>query len=1146
MTTNRELYLNDPGVAELLNNGVAEVTDSQTDSAFRTLRYELQSFVCEGQYAKGLERILNSFLNNLDKPEQPAVWVSGFYGSGKSHLVKMLRYLWADLEFADRSTARGLATVPPTISDALKELSTQGKRSGGLHAAAGKLGAGAGDSVRLALLGIVFRSAGLPEEYPKARFVMWLRETGLHDAVRAHVEKKGKSFDKELDHLYVSPHIAEALLAADPRFAASPGDAKALLAKQYAFDEDITTTQMEEAINDALSKDGRFPCTLIVLDEVQQYIGDDSRRAHMIQEVTEACSKRFAGKLLFVGTGQTALTGTPQLQKLKDRFRIPVELSDSDVETVIRRIVLAKRPDRTAEIEKVLSACSGEISRHLVGTRIEPRSEDRDDLVPDYPLLPVRRRFWERVLRAVDTAGTAGQLRTQLKIVHEAVRANADERLGNVIAGDALYDQNKTDLLQTGVLLREIYELIERLRDNTPDGILRSRLCSLVFLIGKLPRQVGLDEGIRATVDTLGDLVVTDVNTSSTELRRRIPELLEGLLEEGRLMQVDGEYRLQTRESAAWDGEFRRHQAKFANDDAWVASHRADVLRGECGERLRGVRVLHGKSKVPRKIDQTFGSTAPKPTGGAVPVWIRNEWDEDEKSVLADARAAGADSPVVHVFIPRRSADELKAALAAIHAAEQTLNERGKPTTSEGIEAGKSIEGRHEVAKTSLSTVLADIFGGTKVFLGGGSEKTGMTLDTTVQDAAQDALARMFPEFDTGDDPRWVTVKDRVRKGDGDALDALGYKGNVEQHPVCAAILTFVGAGQKGREVRKHFENPPYGWPQDTIDGALLALVASGHIRAVHSGNPVDARQLDQTKIGVADFRVETATISTTQRIALRKLFQDAGITCKPNDEPNAAIKFLDEMKRRADAAGGDAPLPARPRKTHLEDIGKLAGNEQLAALCKQAGQLSKEAAAWRKAAEAIEKRLPRWKAVNQLAKHAAALPVAQSVALQVAAIETNRALLTEPDPVPPLADQFAKALRESVVKAHGECKQVFDSNMKALLENDVWKKLAPAQRQGILDECGIRPLEDIRVGTEAELLAALDKRPLDQWATLRDALAQRFANALTKAAKLLEPKALRVDLPTGTLRTQEDVEKWLSAARDRIMTQLKDGPVIV
>ena len=76
------------------------------EKGWSVLRYELESFVCQGEYELGLERILSSFLRGLDAPVQPAAWVSGFYGSGKSHLAKMLRTLWTDHIFADGAAAR--------------------------------------------------------------------------------------------------------------------------------------------------------------------------------------------------------------------------------------------------------------------------------------------------------------------------------------------------------------------------------------------------------------------------------------------------------------------------------------------------------------------------------------------------------------------------------------------------------------------------------------------------------------------------------------------------------------------------------------------------------------------------------------------------------------------------------------------------------------------------------------------------------------------------------------------------------------------------------------------------------------------------------------------------------------------------------
>ena len=95
------------------------MTSGQSSAELDTLRYELTNFVCDGQYAEGLSRILSTYLGHLVKPEQPGVWVSGFFGSGKSHLVKMLQYLWTDFEFTDGAKARGL---PKNLPTGLKDL----------------------------------------------------------------------------------------------------------------------------------------------------------------------------------------------------------------------------------------------------------------------------------------------------------------------------------------------------------------------------------------------------------------------------------------------------------------------------------------------------------------------------------------------------------------------------------------------------------------------------------------------------------------------------------------------------------------------------------------------------------------------------------------------------------------------------------------------------------------------------------------------------------------------------------------------------------------------------------------------------------------------------------------------------------------
>lgn len=1143
---NREIFLKDPLENRLVNQGVAEVVDPGSEQELRTLRHELETFVCEGQYAKGLDRILSTYLASLDREEQPAVWVSGFYGSGKSHLVKMLRFLWADFAFQDGATARGLAHLPEEIEGHLRELSTQGKRLGGLRAAGGKLGSSAGESVRLALLGIVFRSAGLPEDYAAARFVLFLKKNGFLESVKKAVEQSGRRFESELNELYVSPILAKALLAVDPTFANSEKEVRPQIRAQFPRPTDVSDADMTIAIERALGGGSKLPCTLIALDEVQQYIGESTDRAYRVQEVAEACSKRFGARILFVGTGQTAITGTPQLQRLQARFKLPVELSDTDVDTVVRKIVLAKKPDKEPAVRKLLEECSGEISRHLTGTKLAPRPEDRDVLVPDYPLLPVRRRFWELAMRAVDPTGTKAELRNQLTNVFEAVRATADKPLGTVVPADFLYDQNKTQMVQTGALLREIQEIVARLDDRSETGRLKSRLCALCFLIGKLPRDAGNDAGLRSSPDTLADLLVENLVAGSAELRRGIPPLLAELVEAGTLMRVGDEYRLQTRESAAWEGEYRNRLSRIQNDEAALASERAELLRARVGEALKSVKLPHGQSKEQRKIQLHFSQDAPPADGPDVPAWVRDGWNDDEKSVLADARAAGAESPLVTVYLPRRAADDLKKHLAGAKAARETLNAKGQATTPEGIEARTGMETRQRAAEQQRDVLLDEVLAGARVILAGGAEKTGTSLADKVREAAEDALQRLYPRFADADDARWGKVVERARGGAADALEAVGHIGNPEDHRVCKEILSFVAGGKKGREIRKHFTAPPYGWPQDAIDGALIVLVGSGYLRAAQDAKVLTQKQLDQKNLGVADFRLESATVTVQQRLALRKLFQEAGIQAVPNEEANAARNFLERMKDLGKSAGGEPPLPAPPNPPLLSELSNLAGNEQLVAIYEGREELSGWRAEWSKRADVISKRHPRWQTLEKLAVQARGLPVGAELAPQIDAVRANRALLNDPDPVAPLISRITQALREALQEVR-ETYATLHQREKARLESsEIWKRLTPEQQAEILNHQGVAGVPEIHVGTEQELLASLGEISLESWATRRDALPQRFNRALEEAAKRLEPKAMRVHLPSATIRTDEELRAWLDQVEAKLREHLGKGPVIV
>ena len=1108
---NRGIYQRDPGQIKLLNNGVATMTEALTTEERRTLRFELEHFVCEGQYREGLVRILDSYVASQGQPEQRAAWISGFFGSGKSHLAKMLRFLWTDYAFPeDGASARGLARLPNDVLDLLKEISTLGRRGAGLHAAAGTLGAGAGDSVRLALLGIVLRSAGLPAGFPQARFCIWLKKNNIHDQVKAEVEAQDRDFLRELNDLYVSPRIAQALLSVDSDFAAGEKEARAALRAQFPKPKDITDDEFVEVMEDALAQKGGIPCTVVILDEVQQYIGDNTDRSYAVQEVVESCSKRFGDRLLFVATGQTALSGeTPALQRLQGRFAVNVELSDQDVETVTRRVVLAKRADQVSHLKSMLEANAGEIDRHLTGAKIAPRTEDRLILVEDYPLLPVRRRFWEHTLRAVDKGGMAGQLRTQLRIVYEAIRHTADKPVGSVVPADFLFDQISQDLLQTGVLLREIHETIVRQRtsDGGTDGELKSRLCALVFLIRKLPRETGFDIGVRATADTLADLLVEDLAQDGTTLRARLPILLEELAESGALMNLGDEYSLQTQESSDWQAEFRNRRSRINNDLAGMSNRRAQQLGAAVQDAIGSVRLLHGAAKDPRKLLLHFGIDPPPDSGNDVALWVRDGWGARRTTVMADARTAGSDSPIIHAFVPKSHADALARLIADQSAAAETLDYKGVPSTPEGAEARQGMETRRNEAAGNLRALVAEIVAGARVIQGGGSERHEANLQDKVRAAADASLARLFPDFRDADDNRWPQVIKRARAGAEHPLEALSFSGKTEEHPVCSAVLTFMGSGKKGKDARSHFSAPPFGWPRDAIDAALISLFEAGHLRATLNGVVLKRGELDQAKTPRADFRAETVTISTRQRLKLRKLFQAAGINCKPNEESVAAADFLNKLEELGQAASGDAPLPPRPDMRHLSDLQGLAGNEQLNEILNQHHVLTANFKEWTLAGKRASERLPAFKRLQQLARHADGLDADKDVKPQIEAIVRDRRILDETDPLPPLAAKLTDALRSALAQSQANYDAAYDERRKSLENADSWRKIKPKARDEILASVRIEKASAGATGDEREILESLNRISLDDWRTRTAALSQQFADAQAAADRLIEPK---------------------------------------
>jgi len=573
---------------------------------------------------------------------------------------------------------------------------------------------------------------------------------------------------------------------------------------------------------------------------------------------------------------------------------------------------------------------------------------------------------------------------------------------------------------------------------------------------------------------------------------------------------------------------------------------RAELFKTRCREVLNKVRVVQGKTNEARTLTACFDDTLPKDNDKALYLWIQDGWQNEEKSILAEARAKGVDNPTLFAFIPAQNKTDLANAIVTLEAARNTLHRKGSPNTEEGRDAQRSMESRQRNAEKEITDILAKLFAGVKVFQAGGQEVTqGNDLAERLNKAAKASVVRLYREFDTADQEGWGKVLDEARKGNAEALKAVGHTQEADKHAVCQKILAYIGPGKRGSEVRDHFEEPPFGWPRDAIDGALFTLLTTGHLRATDaSGKAVDAKSLDRNKLTQASFRQESDIITPVMKIKIRGLFTTLGVPCQPNEELAKAPFLIAKLKNLAQAAGGAAPRPTPPKQDAIEALEAQSGNALLFELFTRCDQLTSLAKAWDSLAQAIAKRETVWTQLDDLLDHAKELGPYAGLKAEMQAVIDQRSLLAEPDPVHPLLDRSVDVLRQALNAKLGAYAQDFEAQNTQLGADANWQKLTAEQQAKLIAEHHIISPASLDISTADKLADALDACNLQRWIERAQAVPTRFDALRMSATKLLKPNVVQVSLPRRTLNSADEVKTWLAEVEKLLLEKVEKGPV--
>ncbi len=1140
---NKELFTLNPEQVNLKNEGVAKIRAINENEDLNIVEYELKTFVCEGEYHEGLKKILEFYLQNYSSSEQPAFWVSGFYGSGKSHLVKMASYLWNDFEFPNGKTARSIKPLPQDIKDLFVEIDRKQKILGKLSIA-GTLRDFPSKDIRYSFLQIFLNSLGLPQQYHHFKFVHWLKKEGIYDGVQAILETNGKILKTEIERIFVSTALAKAVLEMKPEMADNEAKLLELFRAQFARIETIGREDFVKTIREEilpLSFEDKIPCTLIILDEVQQFIGTDANLAFDVQLLAEDLCSRFDGKFLLVGTGQNALTDTPNLQRLMARFRVPIQLTNTDIQTVIRKTILDKKPTAIAPLNTKLEAASGEISRNLEGSVFGYLTEDKNTLVADYPLLPSTRKFWYKVLQVVDVAGTSGQLRNQLRLIDDSLKTIAEKELGAVVPADFIFTQTRADLIQAGLLLNDTSNLIQGKKAQGGDAEIEGRILSAVFLLDQITSNIA-DTGLKSNENTIADLLIDNLNTNADAFRTKVKQLIKKLVDEKALMPINDEYKLQTKIGAEWEQEFTKQYIKLNNSgDDQIQTLRREKIIAHFKEKTRGISVSQGTSRMVRDFELWDKDTMPN-TEHKLNLWIRDGWFENEASVENEIRAAGNNAPLAYAFVKKFRDPELRTEIIKFLAAGLAINAMGLPSTPEGEQAKKSMETRQSQAKTAIQDLIDKICAETIVFLAGGNKVQPGTLKENIQEALNSIADRQFPDFKgKADFPNWGQALTKALAGNPDALNAISYTGDVDKHPVASEILRFMGNSSKtGKDIRNQFMKAPYGWPQDAVDTMLVMLKNMQHISTSET-------DLKVAKINQATFKKEVHILGAKDKIAIRKLFQDGGITCPPNHEIFPySNDYLDKLKTLAAQVGGDAPRPEPINIDFIRDIENKEGNERLLDILQQKDLLQAKFTEWSTKAKMVNDREPQWNLLVDLMGYAPDEPNMEQIKTEADAIKNNRLLLQEPDLIQPVLTAISDKLLDILNKRKEQFNALYDARMADLQANAYFKKLILEQKHSILAKHQLLVKPEIKALDAPALLNQLNKASLYTWDTKIAALPGQFQSVLEEAVLLSAPQAKTYSLPRKTITSQVEIESYVAELKSELENLLKESSSII
>ncbi len=435
-------------------SGVIKVGQDENEN----IKQELEEYVVTGEINKHLSKFYSNYNKSIDRPtDKVGVWISGFFGSGKSHFLKILSYL---LENKVVEGKEAIEFFDDKIQDKmfLEEIRRAGKVDTevilfNIDAKSPIAGKSEEETLLKIFLKMFHNHQGFYGDSPGIAYMeKYLTEEGKYEKFKDKFRKlSGAEWEeKRRAFFFIRDHVVKALSLSTGMSEESAREWHKNGSKEFNIDIEGFSKEVKEYL-DSKGKDTRL---VFLVDEVGQYIGDNSSLMLNLQTISEELGIHCGGRAWIVVTSQEAIDEL--FKKIKDydfskiqgRFDTKLSLSSISVDEVIKKRILDKK-DYVEERLKQIYFEKLAVLRNLInfnGARADFIGyKDEKEFAEVYPFVPYQFKLLQNVFEQVRKRGSTGKHlsegeRSMLSAFKESAIHYKDEEEGILIPFSAFYD----------------------------------------------------------------------------------------------------------------------------------------------------------------------------------------------------------------------------------------------------------------------------------------------------------------------------------------------------------------------------------------------------------------------------------------------------------------------------------------------------------------------------------------------------------------------------------------------------------------------------------------------------------------------------------------------------------------------------------